>query len=59
MFLNNKNKILTREALEYEIWNEPVSSDSTLKNLIASLRKKIGKDTIINVSQMGWKMDCV
>jgi DNA-binding response OmpR family regulator len=58
-FLQNKNKTLTREVLEYKIWNEPLISNGTLKNLIASLRKKIGKDTIINISHLGWKMDYV
>lgn len=57
IFLQNKYKILTRNVLEYEIWDEPLISDSTLKNLIASLRKKIGKDTIINISKLGWRMN--
>lgn len=55
-FLQNKNRLLSREVLEFEIWNEPLESDSTLKNLIASLRKKIGKDLIINISKIGWKI---
>ena len=56
-FLKNKDKVLSRELIEYEIWGEPLISDTTLKNLIASLRKKIGKETIINISKIGWKIE--
>lgn len=54
IFLKNRDKLLNREFLEYEIWNESLPSDSTLKNLIASLRKKIGKESITNISKLGW-----
>ena len=56
VLLRNKYRILRREELEYEIWNEPLDSDTTLKNLIASLRKKIGKEMIINESKIGWRI---
>lgn len=59
IFLKNSDKLLNREFLEYEIWNEPLYSDTTLKNLIASLRKKIGKETIVNVSKLGWRIELV
>ncbi len=55
-FLRNKNTILTREELEFEIWNEPLESQSLLKNLIASLRRKIGKEVIVNESKIGWRI---
>ncbi|AXH14816.1 hypothetical protein CP985_01255 [Malaciobacter mytili LMG 24559] len=56
-FLTNIDKVLSREFLEYEIWEEPLYSDTTLKNLMASLRKKIGKETIVNISKIGWKIE--
>jgi two-component system response regulator VanR len=55
-FLLNKNRVLSREELEFEIWHEPLESDTTLKNLIASLRKKIGKEMIVNESRIGWRI---
>ena len=57
--LFNTDKLLSREFLEYEIWSEPLLSDTTLKNLIASLRKKIGKETITNISKLGWKIELI
>lgn len=57
--LFNTDKLLSREFLEYEIWSEPLFSDTTLKNLIASLRKKVGKETIINISKLGWKIELI
>jgi len=57
ILLQNKHQIVNRETLEHTIWDHPVTSDSTLKNLIASLRKKIGKDMITNESKLGWRLD--
>lgn len=56
-FLLNTNRVLSREFLEYEIWDEPLYGDTILKNLISSLRKKIGKETISNISKIGWKIE--
>jgi len=57
IFLNNKYSVLSRDFLEHSIWDEPLSSESTLKNLIAALRKKIGKNMIINISKLGWRIN--
>jgi len=57
LFLNNKNNILSRAELETVVWNDEVVSDSAIKNLIASLRKKIGKEKIMNISKIGWKIE--
>ena len=56
MFLENLNKTLTKEEIEYKIWDEVLTSESALKNLIRVLRKKIGKDRIQNTSGMGWRL---
>ena len=57
VFLKNTNQIFSRDELEYEIWDEPVYSPSLLKNLIASLRNKMGKNIIINESKIGWRIN--
>ena len=56
VFLENNDIILSRETLEHKIWDEPLTSETTLKNLISSLRKKIGKETIVNISKIGWRI---
>lgn len=57
LFLKNRNKIISRNDLEFNIWNEDFVSESAIKNLIGSLRKKIGKEKIINISKIGWKIN--
>lgn len=57
MLLKKTNTHVTREELEYEIWGFTDVSQSAIKNLISALRKKIGKEKIINISGVGWRMD--
>jgi len=57
LLLKNKNRTISREELEYEVWNDIVVSDSSIKNLIGILRKKIGKEKIVNILGIGWKIN--
>ncbi len=57
LLLKNKTRTISREELEYEVWNETVVSDSSIKNLIGILRKKIGKEKIVNILGVGWKIN--
>lgn len=55
LLINNPNKVLTYEELEYHIWDDSVSRDA-LKSLIKDLRKKTSKETVKNVSGIGYKL---
>lgn len=57
LFLKNRDRIVSKEDLEFHIWCEEIVSDSAIKNLIGSLRKKIGREKIINISKIGWKIN--
>ena len=57
LLLKNKDKTISREELEYEVWAETIVSDSSIKNLIGTLRKKIGKEKIVNILGIGWKIN--
>ncbi len=57
LLLKDKNRTISREELEYAVWNETIVSDSSIKNLIATLRKKIGKEKIVNILGVGWKIN--
>ncbi len=57
LLLKDKNRTISREELEYAVWNETVVSDSSIKNLIGTLRKKIGKEKIVNILGVGWKIN--
>lgn len=54
----NSNRVVSAEELKNYIWeDEYESTDSALKNLLNKVRKKIGKDSIINMSSIGYRLD--
>ncbi len=57
LLLKNKDRTISRDELEYAVWNETIVSDSSIKNLIGILRKKIGKEKIVNILGVGWKIN--
>lgn len=56
--LMNKNKVLSKEALENKIysWDEDVSSNAVEVH-IHHLRKKLGKDIVKTVNKIGYIME--
>ncbi len=56
LLINNIEKVITRQEIENAVWTNSYMTDSALKNLILQLRKKIGKDKIINIPGAGWKL---
>jgi len=56
LLIKNPEKVLTYDELEYHIWDDVVSRDA-LKSLIRDLRKKTSKETIKNVSGIGYKFE--
>ena len=54
--IENKNKVLTYESIEYHVWDDPISMDA-LKSLIKDLRKKTSKELIKNISKVGYKLE--
>ncbi len=54
----NDQRLISQEEIKATIWdNEEYATDSALKNLISKLRKKIGKNSIINTSGFGYKIN--
>ncbi len=56
LLIENKNKVLTYESIEYHVWDDTISMDA-LKSLIKDLRKKTSKDLIKNISKIGYKLE--
>ena len=53
-YLIKNNRVVASEELKTAIWeNEYEATESALKNLL----KKIGKESIINISGVGYKLD--
>ncbi|MBU3015586.1 response regulator transcription factor [Poseidonibacter lekithochrous] len=51
------NRVVSHDELKLNIWQDSFdATDSALKNLLNKLRKKIGKDSIINISGVGFRV---
>jgi len=48
--------ILTKKELTDTLWPHDSISDSAMKNIIARLRAKIGSESIVSVSGIGWRV---
>jgi DNA-binding response OmpR family regulator len=57
LFCENKNKTITKSIIEHELWTDKTVTDSSIKNLISNIRKIIGKEKILNVMGIGWKLN--
>ena len=57
LFIQNQNITITKEMIEDELWSDKTVTDSSIKNLIGNIRKIIGKDKIVNVLGVGWKLN--
>jgi len=56
--IENNNRIISTEELKRILWEDEFeATDSALKNLLNKLRKKMGKDSIINISGVGYRLD--
>jgi DNA-binding response OmpR family regulator len=52
----NAQSVVSKEDIDYHIWDMDTVTESALKNLMSNLRYKIGKENIINHHGHGWKI---
>jgi two-component system, OmpR family, response regulator VanR len=58
LLIKNNNRVCSADELKSAIWDDYLeATDSALKNLLNKLRKKIGKESIINISGVGYKLE--
>jgi len=56
--IKNSNRIVSTDELKSSIWEDCFeATDSALKNLLNKVRKKIGKESIINISGVGYRLN--
>ncbi|MDD2895706.1 MAG: response regulator transcription factor [Aliarcobacter sp.] len=56
--IKNSNRIVSTDELKSNIWEDYFeATDSALKNLLNKVRKKIGKESLINISGVGYRLD--
>lgn len=55
--IESKNRITSHDELKRHLWNDSEKgSDSALKNILNKLRNKIGKESILNTSGIGFRL---
>ncbi|MGE0051948.1 MAG: response regulator transcription factor [Arcobacter sp.] len=58
LLIQNSNRVISTDELKAHIWeDEYEATDSALKNLLNKLRKKVGKESIINLSGVGYRLN--
>lgn len=57
LLLKNKTRYVTYEEIENYVWIDGIMSKDALKTLIKNLKSKLPKDTILNLSKTGYKID--
>ncbi|MEA2099230.1 MAG: winged helix-turn-helix domain-containing protein, partial [Campylobacterota bacterium] len=56
LLIVNKDEIITYEMIQRDIYREKIMSDSSIKNLILRLRKKLTIDFITTITGIGYKL---
>jgi len=56
LLIINKNEIITYNMIQRDVYREKVMSDSSIKNLVLRLRKKLPIDFITAVAGVGYKL---
>ena len=58
LFIKNRDRTLTKEEIKNFIWDDSYyATDTALKSLLHKMRQKIGKDSIKNVSGIGYYLN--
>lgn len=56
--ITHNNRVISHDEIKFNIWEDEFeATDSALKNLLNKLRKKIGKETISNISGVGFRLE--
>ncbi|NVJ54561.1 MAG: response regulator [Campylobacteraceae bacterium] len=55
----NKDRTVSYEEIENMIWYDSIMSENALRTLVKKLRKKLPKDSLVNISKLGYKIKCL
>lgn len=56
LLFERQEVLLTKEMIEEAVYPEETMSNAALKNLLFRIRKKLGKDFIITIPELGYKL---
>ncbi len=57
LLIKNRQKTVTNDEIERNLWPLTTISNSTIKKLVLRLRNKLGTDTIISVRGIGYRLN--
>lgn len=58
LLVHNSNRFLSKDEIMQNLWSHSLElSESALKNILNKVRKIIGKENIINVSGLGYRLN--
>jgi len=57
LLYNNRSNIVTYDQIQFEVWVDNIMSENSLRTLVKSLRKKLPKNIITNLSKVGYKLE--
>jgi len=56
LLIQNRHRVVTYDELQDAIWQDDIMTDGALKTLVVSLRQKLPKHCIKNLSGIGYKL---
>lgn len=58
LLIKNNNRVLSTDELKNYLWEDQFeATESALKNLLNKLRNKIGKEVLLNISGVGYRLN--
>jgi DNA-binding response OmpR family regulator len=54
LFVYRQGQIITYNMIEHTLWSNDSKGNESIKNIIYRLRKKLGKNLIVNIQDMGY-----
>ncbi len=57
LLIKNIETIVTREEVENKLWGKKKPTDAAIKNFILRFRKKIGKNTLGTITNIGYQLN--
>lgn len=59
LFISNRDRTISKEEISYNLYPLDNVTNSGIRNLVNRLKNKIGKDSILNVSGSGWRLNLI
>ena len=56
LFTQRQGQVITYDCIENSFWSNDLKGNESIKNIIYRLRKKLGKNLIVNIQDMGYML---